>query len=627
MLQWLMESYAPESTADRRTITIVNGAKAVGEEHYLLRDAVPAFADTTDQSTRSSTSSLQKPDPVPNQTAPHMPFGMSPFFPLDFTVDPDLAWSLSMMPNADFGLDNALPDLTNSDWIFDMTPLNNSSNTVEQRPNVPPRAAESSDEEEEGHSHITKQLSDRLGSLIRCSADGQWRFYGATSNLHLVHYQHHTHRVTSKQERLNRIEASLNEAGVGHIVDEGLIDHLASLYFTWQNPSLHVVDQSEFGKARKGASRGEDETGICSIFLTNAMYVSSAETLPLIPGCLLTFTSCAIGALFERKSHPDLPTPLSDFFADRAKAILDMELASPRLSTIQALAILSIHEGIATRDTRAWVYSGMAVRLAYDFGLHTSPKQYVDTGEMTPTEARLRNTTFWGVFVFDRMWAIYLGRPFQSCLEDITVERPLSGEFHSSTATSIWKPYGTPGENQIELPDMQGLLTDRWVALFEIMSRLGHSLNATKNELQELGKVTFESLQAWKLNLPEELAVELHDSPSTAYLPQTLVLQDHARRMCVESAIETALLIQKYDQLYSLKRATTLMVHFAFTAALILVYAAVSEKDGDVQAQLSSHLDTCCQALSELGSIYEVAGRTLDILLSIKRMWQARAIS
>lgn len=94
---------------------------------------------------------------------------------------------------------------------------------------------------------------------------------------------------------------------------------------------------------------------------------------------------------------------------------------------------------------------------------------------MTPTEARLRNTTFWGVFVVDRMWAIYLGRPFQSCLEDITVERPLSGGFQSSTATSFWEPYGTPGDNQIQLPDIQGLLTDRWVALFEIMSELGHS--------------------------------------------------------------------------------------------------------------------------------------------------------
>lgn len=267
MLQWLMESYAPESTANRQASgAIIGSAKAVGEEHYLLRDAVPAFADTTD-----STSYLQKPDHVPNQTAPDISLGMSPFFPLEFAVDPDLAWSLSMMPGADLGFDNTLPDLATSDWIFDTNPLNDSSNTVEKRTNVHPPEAESSDEEEEGHSHITKQLSDRLGSLIRCSVDGQWRFYGATSNLHLVHYQHHTHKAPQKQERLNRVEASLDDAGVGHTIDDKLLDHLVSLYFTWQNPSLHVVDQSEYEQARKRAARGEDETGACSTFLTNAM--------------------------------------------------------------------------------------------------------------------------------------------------------------------------------------------------------------------------------------------------------------------------------------------------------------------------------------------------------------------
>lgn len=277
MLQWLMESYAPESTANRQVSgAIIGSAKAVGEEHYLLRDAVPAFAGTMGQPTGDSISSLQKPDHVPNQTAPDMSFGVSPFFPLDFTVDPDLAWSLSMMPGADLGFDNGLPDLATSDWIFDTNPLNDSSSTVEKRTNVHPPEAESSDEEEEGHSHITKQLSDRLGSLIRCSVDGQWRFYGATSNLHLVHYQHHTHKAPKQHERLNRIETSMEEGGVGHAVDEKLIDHLVSLYFTWQNPSLHVVDQSEFEKARKRASRGEDETGVCSTFLINAMYVSHA---------------------------------------------------------------------------------------------------------------------------------------------------------------------------------------------------------------------------------------------------------------------------------------------------------------------------------------------------------------
>jgi hypothetical protein len=56
--------------------------------------------------------------------------------------------------------------------------------------------------------------------------------------------------------------------------------------------------------------------------------------------------------------HPGLPTPLADFFGNRAKSLLNSELDYPRLSTVQALAILSIHEGAATRDTRGWLYSG-----------------------------------------------------------------------------------------------------------------------------------------------------------------------------------------------------------------------------------------------------------------------------
>lgn len=50
--------------------------------------------------------------------------------------------------------------------------------------------------------------------------------------------------------------------------------------------------------------------------------------------------------------------PLADFFATRAKSLLDLELDDPSLSTVQALAILSTHEGAATHDTRGWLYSG-----------------------------------------------------------------------------------------------------------------------------------------------------------------------------------------------------------------------------------------------------------------------------
>lgn len=101
---------------------------------------------------------------------------------------------------------------------------------------------------------------------------------------------------------------------------------------------------------------------------------------------------------------------------------------------------------------------------------------------------------------------------------------------------------------------------------------------------------------------------------------------EHARRMCVQSAIDIARLIGEYERRYSLQRANVLLVHMAFNAALILVYATVSEMDRPTHVHLTSHLDVCCRALAELGNAYESASRTLDILLSVKRMWQARLV-
>jgi hypothetical protein len=70
---------------------------------------------------------------------------------------------------------------------------------------------------------------------------------------------------------------------------------------------------------------------------------------------------CAMGAAYEPKYHPDLvtfPRSLSQFFGDRAKALLELEIESPSLATIQALVICSNYEASGTRDTRGWLYSG-----------------------------------------------------------------------------------------------------------------------------------------------------------------------------------------------------------------------------------------------------------------------------
>lgn len=76
---------------------------------------------------------------------------------------------------------------------------------------------------------------------------------------------------------------------------------------------------------------------------------------------LILDNRCALGAAFEARYHPTFitfPKSLSEFFADRAKTLLEIELDSPCVATVQALVILSSHEAASNRDARGWLYSG-----------------------------------------------------------------------------------------------------------------------------------------------------------------------------------------------------------------------------------------------------------------------------
>jgi hypothetical protein len=68
--------------------------------------------------------------------------------------------------------------------------------------------------------------------------------------------------------------------------------------------------------------------------------------------------SCAVGASLAVGEHFDLPQPASEFFSARAKALLDIEMDSPTIATVQALVIMSASEAASTRDTRGWLYCG-----------------------------------------------------------------------------------------------------------------------------------------------------------------------------------------------------------------------------------------------------------------------------
>ncbi|CAI7601202.1 unnamed protein product [Penicillium manginii] len=498
-----------------------------------------------------------------------------------------------------------------------------------------------SDEENPAESDVIEQLSNRIGTL-KIAGDGHLRFYGATSNLNLVDVSA-TQQRQRPDARTVRHDGQdiLNHLRVGQPVDQALEDHLVELFFTWQNPSIYVVDKAMYMTARTKWREEYDDTPFYSEVLTNAM--------------------CAIGSAFEARYHPTFitfPKSLADFFADRAKALLEIELDTPCVATVQALVLLSCHEGASNRDARGWLYSGMSMRLAFDLGLHLDMTTYVNNGEVSAHEADVRRTAFWGSYVADHFWGFYLGRPFRMTAGDITVPKPASTI--GADKDAIWHPYGlqkTPDLFGDGLRDTTELICRQFVVLWEMISPVGHILygcsDISRHDLQRITFQVTEDLFAWKRNLPSTLELDIDDD-ATPRLPHLLILQPwvsknyiqprsprqgpgyhHARRMCVESATAIARLLHIYEKHYSFRRMNNQVVAIIFSAALMLLFVTVSSsplmpnKPGETSqphprnAEMVAYLNLCFRALDELGQSFENAKRTRDFLVTLQRRWQA----
>lgn len=133
----------------------------------------------------------------------------------------------------------------------------------------------------------------------------------------------------------------------------------------------------------------------------------------------------------------------------------------------------------------------------------------------------------------------------------------------------------------------------------------------------------------------------------------------HARKVCIESATAISALLRIYRNTWTLRYMNIEVVSIIFSAAIILIFESVTSPIPCHQSSLSNslpltrmannssnsgairspggtapgnngvttHLDTCCKALADLGRVFQNATRTLEVLLVIKRKWQAELLA
>jgi hypothetical protein len=354
------------------------------------------------------------------------------------------------------------------------------------------------------------ELSGKMGELRL--ENGSVRFLGGTSNLIYLDPADDNDGNVGSDAYQQQDDPLMSWTTVTR--DTEVIVHLINMYFTWHYPYFTTLSKSLFYRDfLLGKPLGTPKRTIyCSSLLVNAM---------LALGC--HFTNSPAGC-----ADPNDPSTKGDaFFAEAKRLIVENdEYEKPRLTTIQALCLMSVREAGCGREAKGWVYSGMSFRMAQDMGLN------LDSGGMTnhketmdEQEIDARRVTFWGCFLFDKCWSNYLGRLPQLPVSNITV--PKYDVFPDEDA-DIWSPYTDNGIGQLHSqPSRTRAVALQISGLCEISSDLliffynPQHLERSVGRAVELKKLSElqTRLEAWRKDLPKEM------EPKEGQLPNVLLMQ------------------------------------------------------------------------------------------------------
>ncbi|KAG0190913.1 hypothetical protein DFQ28_001351 [Apophysomyces sp. BC1034] len=143
------------------------------------------------------------------------------------------------------------------------------------------------------------------------------------------------------------------------------------------------------------------------------------------PSKLLLFAMCAVASRWIENNSTNVPPGFS--FYQRAFALIDEYSDAPRVSTIQALVLLTKYQEYYRRlgfFCRPGLYLSIAVRMCHDLGL----PQLNSTSVSGSSELESMKRTFWMTFVYDLLISIEQGRePYFANIE-CTTEYPLATE-------------------------------------------------------------------------------------------------------------------------------------------------------------------------------------------------------
>ncbi|KAF9360072.1 hypothetical protein BGX26_010618 [Mortierella sp. AD094] len=150
-----------------------------------------------------------------------------------------------------------------------------------------------------------------------------------------------------------------------------------------------------------------------------------APLSPLLLNALLAVASKAPASSEHNQEANQKMAALSQQFFDNARLLLDDFLDVPRVSTVQALCLMSqFHHHGQWKATRSSGYLSMAIRMAHELGLNRDPEMF------NGPEADALRCLWWSMFILDHQFSAWLGLGLLMHGKESNVELPM--EFGSS---------------------------------------------------------------------------------------------------------------------------------------------------------------------------------------------------
>ncbi|PKK73400.1 hypothetical protein RhiirC2_695016, partial [Rhizophagus irregularis] len=441
-------------------------------------------------------------------------------------------------------------------------------------------------------SPIIDDLNEVMG-ILSIDENKQVRYHGRSSGLYLLRKSDkYKDGILSIKNRSNwghqgEVIAStqnfdlLKRSELTELPSQEISDHLLELFFTHVHPILPFIYKPRFFDQLK------DKNHLPHLLL-NAIY---------------SFAALFSDRIDIRRIPEDRATA-GDIYFDRAKALLDNDYDKARVSTIQALLALSLREYGVGRVTRAWLWSGMAARMAQDLGMHRNNEKWHPIN-LTREEREEQKRVFWACFVLDSL----IGSPVSS-----------NNSNHSQKNSGCRAHSVSRFNHLLKLCEIMGRVIQNVYAI-----RSAHVSMTTDTVLSILDS----SLTSWYISLPPHLRYNpSSDQPSD---PPTLVLhilyysalmllhqpysagQQSSHNICSQAANAITEIAETLMKRNILKHSLNVVVYCVFTASVIHTYNATQE-DNSISQPAKVNLAKSINVLNELKNIWPTAHKYVDLL-------------